>query len=163
MDRVKLFDPKFVYFMGKKETMIGKNGFCSDSIGRLRDSVEENTQPCECIDVDESAWVDHPFKTKKDGFIYACTFFYYDPNYEVKWAYFKEGKKLQELWPYKGWRDVDEVYGEIYNPYWFDDHDGEFRIKPENDDHITLEVNGERIRLCKECSGKITNLFKQGE
>ena len=114
---VKLFDKRFVYFMWD-DGLKGKEGFFADSIDVLNYNIE---------DCDDNRLGKVSFSNRDDFPFYVYgglyRFFYYDPNYEVKRAYYKEGKQIQVA--YKGannWVDCDE-------PEWVDGC--QFRIKPD--------------------------------
>ena len=126
---VDLYDPKFVHF-DWDESLIGKKGFYSDHIDGLKYDVRNDKYMGVCDQLGDSGC---PFRIK-DKSIYR--FFYYDPNYKIKWAYFKEGKTIQ----YKGtdgiWKDTDPAI----SPRYFDDS-WEYRIKPEEPtDKIKVDV-----------------------
>ena len=115
---MELFDKKFVYFMWD-DALKGKKVFVADYIDELCSHVEEGYE-CDLHEVVKSADVSMPFQVRDD---LNFTFAYYDPNYEVKRAFYKEGKQIQVA--YKGannWVDCDE-------PEWVDGC--QFRVKPE--------------------------------
>ena len=97
-------------------------------------------------------------------------FFYYDPNFEIKWAYFIEGKTVQEYWEYcddadEGWVDINEIYDSetISRPGFFDHDDEEydqirqFRIKPEEEPKPEVKVSVDvRVNTSSDNKIKIT-------
>lgn len=135
----KLFDKRFVYFMWDDE-LKGKKCFMADDITELRAFVNggnEHNLRSVIFSRDEST----PFRTA-DG-IYNWQFAYYDPNYSVKWAYYKEGKQIQVA--YKGannWVDCDE-------PEWVDGC--QFRVKPEEWCVYQTVASGYELVLYKHC------------
>jgi len=131
---VKLFDPKFVHFMWD-DSLDGKWGFCSSDIQSLQMFVE--------VGADPSRWKEgtppyflkkgaekEPFMVQGLGFF---SFAYYDPNYEAKWAYYKEGKKVQ-CKSCGEWVDCDTY------PLWEDAC--QYRIKPESLGYARVETKG---------------------
>ena len=131
---VDLYDPKFVYF-DWNENLQDKEGFYGDSIAWIKRQVESNELNYKYKGVCHSNDLNSPFKIGN----YDWTFFYYDPNYEVKWAYFKEGKTVQYYKDsYDEWHDILPDH----TPHYFDD-DYEYRIKPEEESkkEPKLDVN----------------------
>ena len=112
----KLFDKRFVHFMWANE-LKGKRGFLSSGIDTLIKMVNEDSDRTE---IQKGCERDLPFCKH---ITVECRLAYYDPNYEVKKAYYKEGKKVQ-VGDYIGnWADC---HGE---PHWSDNC--KYRIKPE--------------------------------
>ena len=151
-----LYDPKFVHFEWS-EDLKDKEGFYGDLIDGLRADVRNNGVIGLCDRFGDPGF---PFHIKDVG-IYR--FFYYDPHYEVKWAYFKEGKNVQFKRDYDGkWEDICPWSETVVvdGPEYFDDR-YEYRIKPEEPtekikvdvkiqvqpsvDQINIVVNG---KLC---------------
>ena len=128
---VDLYNPKFVHFEWS-EDLKDKEGFYGDLIDELRADVRNNGMIGVCDRLGDPGF---PFHIKDDG-IYR--FFYYDPNYNIKWAYFKEGKVIQIRREGCEWFDVRGHY----DPEFFDNDDDryEFRIKPE-EEKPEVEVN----------------------
>lgn len=119
---MELFDKKFVHFMWDDE-LEGKEVFVADSMEDLIFAVE-NDGKC-AVKTNALRYNGNnvkPFHAYMLG-ANSYTFAYYDPNYEVKKAYYKEGKKVQ-VGDYIGnWADC---HGE---PHWSDNC--KYRIKPE--------------------------------
>ena len=119
----KLFDKRFVHFMWDDE-LKGKVCFAADNMEDLIFAVE-NDGKC-AIKTNSLRYNGNnvkPFHAYVLGANCFYTFAYYDPNYEAKWAYYKEGKKVQ-VGDYIGnWADC---HGE---PHWSDNC--KYRIKPE--------------------------------
>lgn len=126
---VKLFDKRFVHFMWDDE-LKGKQCFVADYIDTIQALVEkgdENTLYLVTCSNDERK----PFRRRNRTA--TRQFAYYDPNYEVKRAFYKEGKKVQSFLDYKNkWFDVA---GE---PSWLDGI--EYRIKPESLGYARVET-----------------------
>ena len=122
---VKLFDKRFVYFVWD-DMLAGKEVFASNDIYSLMDCVN-NGGEIEGL-VKEYGYSNCPFITVIGNRVYK--FVYYDPNYEVKRAYFKEGKKVQyKTIDAKNWCDLISDIG-LNEPYLWNDN-FEWRIKPE--------------------------------
>lgn len=137
---VDLYDPKFVHFEWD-ESLKDKKGFYCDHIDELRADVRNNGKMGLC---DQPGNPSFPFHINNAGF---HRFFYYDPNYEIKWAFYKEGKKLQyRQVGDEEWEDMVNVY-EYYQakelgPVYFDTNCRfKFRIKPEEEQKPNVEVN----------------------
>jgi len=139
---VDLYDPKFVHFEWS-EDLKGKKGFFASDIGTIKKELHYKG-PCMMGTLlhysDNEA---RPFVVKFQGGTGEWRFFYYDPNYEVKWAYFKEKKPIQiRRDSTDEWKDIyargemvttrDCVVANIKGPEYFDD-DFEYRIKPEEE------------------------------
>lgn len=134
---VDLYDPKFVHFEWD-ENLKDKKGFCGGLINELRADVRNNGEKGVCDRFGDPGF---PFHIKDVGLF---RFFYYDPHYNIKRAYFKEGKPVQirrnsteewkDLYPY------ESVTAAIEWPKFFDD-DYEYRIKPEEKVEPKIEVN----------------------
>lgn len=120
---MELFDKKFVHFMWDDE-LEGKKCFVGNSVDFLMSAVEHNDK-ARMPYVTKSSYTPPfamvGFEDTEDG---AFTFAYYDPNYDVKWAYYKEGKKVQTRYP----RELNE-WDDVDTPLWRDNI--EYRIKPE--------------------------------
>ena len=151
---IELFDPKFVHFMWD-DSLEGKVGFVSDGIDCLRTHVNANA---ETYQRHVSKPRDSNYSVYDDDRDLDWIFFYYDPNYVIKWAYFREGKTVQ--WKVNGqwWCNVPD----IQEPCWFD-KDSEYRIRPEekegseetptevdikvNDMKITINIDGQKLEF----------------
>jgi hypothetical protein len=131
MTKVDLYDPKFVHFAWD-ESLRGKKGFRADDIGILKSTIRDTgiTDMGTLIGFkDENAPFivrllreDHPSYWK---------FFYYDPHYEVKWAYFKERKAIQRKCKRTmTWYDVGVGYDDVS---FFEDDGYDYRVKPEEE------------------------------
>ena len=131
---MELFDKRFVHFMWDDE-LEGKEGFFSDDIETLRTYVEsENLKDLSKQYYNTVRYSGNKFNPFNSERYCNFIFFYYDPNYKVKRAFYKEGKQIQVA--YKGannWVDCDE-------PEWVDGC--QFRVKPE-----------EKAVVAKRCSG----------
>lgn len=115
-----LFDKRFVHFMWD-DSLEGKKCFIADGIDDLRGIVEkggENDLRIVLFSGNESA----PFQSANG--VYAWKFAYYDPNYEVKKAYYKEGKTVQvkKIDSFADWVDC-------HRPRWC--KECLYRIKPD--------------------------------
>ena len=147
---VELFDPKFVHFMWD-ESLESKEGFVADNIDDLIDKVENNREKDSC----HRDGLRH--KTIADQYGTYWAFFYYDPNYEVKWAYFIEDKTVQYQDCDKKWVDISDA---VISPKYFDD-DHTYQIKPEEKSkknpqqidikaenmEVTININGQDIKF----------------
>jgi hypothetical protein len=138
---VDLYNPKFVHFEWS-EDLKDKEGFCGDLIDELRADVRNNGVIGLCDRIGDSGFPFHisfPFHIE-DNDIYR--FFYYDPHYKIKWAYFKEGKNIQFKSECDGeWEDI-RPWSEtvvVDGPEYFD-NGFEYRIKPE-EPKPEVEVN----------------------
>ena len=120
---VELFDPKFVHFMWD-DSLDGKKGFFDDDIETLEKDVNTNTPSAYSLkkntDYNKGKY---PFCSSISRY---WQFFYYDPNYEVKWAYYKEGKTVQSFSAHR-----DKWYDVVGEPSWLDGI--EYRVKPEEE------------------------------
>ena len=115
---MELFDKKYVHFMWEDE-LEGKEGFFDDYINDLHLHVNngDSLRFHKCKQSNNEAY---PFCFGDEDA--CCSFFYCDPNYEIKRAY-NEGKQIQVKSPYNNnWVD-------IIKPDW--DESREYRIKPE--------------------------------
>jgi hypothetical protein len=118
---MELFDKRFVHFMWD-DALKGKLCFVADNIEDLTFAVRnDGRRGVKTNALHPSPRASLPFL---DSILNNCyPFAYYDPNYEVKRAFYKEGKQIQVA--YKGannWVDCDE-------PEWVDGC--QFRVKPE--------------------------------
>lgn len=134
-ENVDLYDPKFVYF-DWDVNLKGKRVFFANAINYLKTFVRNNDKSRYYKIAglsDDPAW---PFFIDNESW----KFVYYDPNYEVKWAYFKEGKTVQLKREIDGeeWTDVDGIEKK---PCFFDSDVFEYRIKPEEEQRTKIEVN----------------------
>ena len=122
---MELFDKRFVHFMWD-DSLDGKWGFCSSDIQSLQMFVEAGADPRRWKEGTPPYFLKKgaekkPFMVQGLGFF---SFAYYDPNYGVKWAYYKEGKTIQSFSDNKNkWFDV------VGEPSWLDGM--EYRVKPE--------------------------------
>ena len=119
MEERKIFDSKFVHFMWDK-SLEGKEGFVASTIKWIINCVENDVRINHWQKLEESRSTDLPFHSIT-GMDYG--FAYYDPLYEVKWAW-KQGKQIQVR--SKGstrneWMNMDPIG-------WFDTY--EYRVKP---------------------------------
>ena len=121
---MELFDKRFVHFMWDDE-LKGKNVFVADTIDALIFAVRNDgecgvkTNALRCSSRASLPFLDSIFNN-------CYPFAYYDPNYEVKRAYYKEGKKIE-------FRPKDEhlSWMPCVNPSW--KNDVEYRVKPEEE------------------------------
>ena len=141
---VDLYNPKFMHFEWDGSLM-GKVGFYGDDIGTIKEELRHKGphRTGTVLHYSDSEACPFTVKSRNSGCVGGWRFFYYDPNYKVKWAYFKKGKPIQlrrcsayewtDLCP---WSDTVTVKG----PEDFDD-DYEYRIKPEEPtDIIKVDV-----------------------
>lgn len=114
---MELFDKKFVHFMWDDE-LKGKRGFLSSGIGLLIKMVNEDSDRTE---IQKGCERGLPFCKH---ITVECRFAYYDPNYEVKKAYYKEGKTVQvkKIDSFADWVDC-------HRPRWC--KECLYRIKPD--------------------------------
>lgn len=131
-EEVDLYDPKFVHFDWDEE-LRGKKAFHCDEINGLKHLVRTFDRDA-YHEIKKSSNPSYPFQIDT----HVWKFAYYDPQYEVKWAYFKEGKKIQMRREGTEWFDVIKHYDE---PSFFDSDGLEFRIKPEGESKAGVEVN----------------------
>ena len=120
---VKLFDKKFVHFMWD-DKLKGKEGFFADSIDVLNSYIEDcNDNRVGKVSVSNRS--DFPFRNSCSGMY---RFFYCDPNYEVKRAFYKEGKTVQYFDEVSAqWLDIFKEFDVI----WYDKRG--YRVKPEEE------------------------------
>ena len=112
-----LYDPKYLRCTWD-DSLEGKNVFYGDRISSIIEDVESGTDrgTCSCYSGD----TDFPFRIVNSDF----TFAYYDPQYDVKAAYYLLHKALQFKSHVSGnWVDCTA------EPRWEPDH--EYRIKPD--------------------------------
>ena len=113
---MELFDKKFVHFMWKDE-LEGKQGFFNNNIDNLITFVNNcNKRFYGTCSQSESSY--YPFHYNEEG--NNTQFFYYDPHYDCKKAYY-EGRKIQ--WHHSDGRWIDDS-----EPVW---DAREYRIKPD--------------------------------
>ena len=124
----KIFDKQFVYFMWD-DSLKGKKCFAADEVDLLEQRVENNAIDSFYTVKSHSTSFHYPFciDLSKQNAEYDNTadyrFVYYDPNYEVKWAW-KQGACIQCRVPSGVWLNTAK-------PDW-DNESLEFRIKPVN-------------------------------
>ena len=97
---MELFDKKYVYFMWDDE-LEGKRCFTSNDINKLVDYVNNNDNLA--IDTINKGNSEYPFSAN-------CTpvrFAYYDPNYDIKWAWIHKKQLQIQLYPNGDWTDTD--------------------------------------------------------
>lgn len=114
---MEIFDKRFVHFMWNP-ALKGKRGFLSSGIDTLIKMVNEDSDRTE---IQKGCERDLPFCKH---ITVECRLAYYDPNYSVKWAYYKEGKKIQ-VTP----KGTDKWVDLHCEPKW--DLRDEYRVKPE--------------------------------
>jgi len=145
---VDLYDPRFVHF-DWNESLEGKKGFAAGTMSGIKKLVR-NEGPDKRDLVTGYYNEAYPFTTRPLGEKgeYLRQFFYYDPNYEIKWAYFVENKRIQfrRSGFEENWIDLlndDEAIGGARDPANFDDYKFKYRIKPEEESkkEPTLDVN----------------------
>ena len=95
----KLWDKNCV-FCTWDDNLKDKEVFVADFLSDLMDYVETDEKR---YVVTESANIDYPFFEQTDRYRYC----YYDPLYDVKKAYYKDGKVIQYWdWAREVWEDV---------------------------------------------------------
>ena len=119
MEERKIFDPKFVHFMWD-DSMKGKKGFYADCIDSLINHVEMNSSDFYGQLQGKSSSC--PFRILNGAH---WRFFYYDPLYEVKWAW-KQGKQIQS----RSAVAIDSEWKDTDYPEWNNSCE-EFRVKPD--------------------------------
>lgn len=103
----ELFDKKYVFCMWD-DKLSGKEVFVANYISDLMEYVDEDNISCRRDYVLDSNAVDWPFAVHNSleevGEYKYC---YYDPLYDIKRAYYKEGRTIQ-YWDeeYLLWKDV---------------------------------------------------------
>ena len=139
---VDLYDPKFVHFEWD-DGLKGKKGFFADHIETIKKELYYKGPRIMGTLLHYSDSEAYPFVVEFRGGTGRWGFFYYDPNYEVKWAYFKEGKEVQmRRGSIDSWEDI-YPWGKtvaVEGPEYFDD-EYQYRIKPEEDSKPNVEVN----------------------
>jgi len=147
---VDLYNPKFVHF-DWDEDLKGKKGFFACDIGTIKKELHYKGPCMMGTLLQYSDNESRPFVVKFQGGSGEWRFFYYDPNFEIKWAYFKEGKHIQiRRDSMDTWKDlcsfgetgttIDVVIANIKGPGYFDD-DFEYRIKPEEEAEPEISVD----------------------
>ena len=124
------FEPKYVHCFWDNE-LEGKKGIVSDTIGGIKDIVENITDDRyekwfgEICKNPNNSQISYPFGFINDSGSSECfQFCYYDPNFECKIAY-EEGKTIQYFSKVTDkWKDCET------RPLWNGDPT-EYRIKPE--------------------------------
>ncbi|MBR6401813.1 MAG: hypothetical protein IKS48_00350 [Eubacterium sp.] len=126
---MKLYDPKFVHFEWS-DKLNGKYCFVADYIGDLIKSVNENntSEYGKVSKADE--YSTSPFYCDPEGDVsrdILYTFAYYDPNYDVKYAYWEMGYEIYYKLKDKNcdWEKVSDNTNFLYV---IDDPDYEFKI-----------------------------------
>lgn len=147
---VDLYDPKFVHF-DWDDSLVGKDGVYADNMGLIMNIIRRNRNihrgTLIKFEDDNAPFVVQSLEEEDSASHWR--FFYYDPNYDIKWAYFKEGKTVQ----YRprcasNWTVIPEGVHTTF----FDD-DCEYRIKPE-DPKPEVEVNVD-VKVNTSSNGKI--------
>lgn len=130
---MELFDQRFVRFMWDDE-LVGKDCFVADNIEDLTFAVR-NDGKCgvRTNALRPSSRASLPFLDSVCNNCYP--FAYYDPNYRVKWAYYKEGKKVQvkKTDSFADWVDCN-------GPLWSEDCS--YRVKPDEEKWIAYLSRG---------------------
>ena len=112
MSGKKLWDKKFVYCVWD-DRLKGNYVFVADYVSDLMDYVEQDEVSCKRHLVEESRVIDFPFAVYDDNpFSFETVdrkrYCYFDPVYDFKKAYYKEGKKIQMWdWAREVWEDVE--------------------------------------------------------
>lgn len=110
-----LYNPKYLHCVWDN-SLKGENVFFGDCISTVIADVNRGEGRSLCLGYSEDK--DYPFKMGGANF----TFVYYDPNYDVKVAYYQQHKAVQYMSHVAcDWRDCTE-------PCWNDDY--KFRVKP---------------------------------
>ena len=145
--RNELFDKKYVRCFWD-DKFIGKKGFVEDYAIKLKDKVLNN-DISHFVDVEYSRNDDFPFAdTSHNNKVFNCfSFFYYDPNYEVKRAWL-EGKDIQFTNNLNcEWTDLSyDSAIDFYSIEW-DTH--LWRIKPK-EEYVPFETIDELIEAWEE-------------
>ena len=131
------FEPKYVHCFWKDE-LEGKKGIVSDTIGGIKDIVENITDDRyekwfgEICKNPNNSRISYPFGFINDSGSGECfQFCYYDPNFEYKIAY-EEGKEIQVWNKFRQeWEDCK------CRPLWSDDFT-EYRIKSDDEYEIVI-------------------------
>lgn len=117
---MKFYDPKFVHFEWN-DKLDGQYCFVADNIGHLIESVNENnTITYRKVSKGNKCY---PFEYGEDRFRFA----YYDPNYDVKCAYWEMGYDIYYR-PRDKNCDWEKVSDNTNFLYVIDDPDYEFKI-----------------------------------
>lgn len=130
---VELFNKRFVHFMWD-ESLVGKEGFFSDSVGGLIVAAKGNSGVKGMV-MRESAEFNLEFVSANGS---NWKFFYYDPLYDYKWNYHK-GRKVQCKLPISGWTDIG-IGGEHV---W--DYNCEYRVVIEEDKERPLRLTWKQL------------------
>lgn len=121
---MELFDSKFVHFMWNDE-LKGKDCFVANNMEDLIFAVEHDGKcSIKTNALRYSGNNVEPFHPYLLGTNCFYPFVYYDPNYEVKKAYYKEGKKVQVKRS-----DMSDDWVDCDEPLWCEKC--LYRIKPE--------------------------------
>lgn len=128
---IKLFDEKFVHFLWD-DSLVGKEGFFSDCMTSLIIGVKGNNGVRGTV-LEKSSEVTAEFVSINKA---NWKFFYYDPLYDYKWAYYK-GRRVQ----YRDaiWRDVDCNWG------WDDSY--EYRVVIEGGKKYPLRLTYKQLAM----------------
>ena len=143
---MEIFDPKYVHFTWD-DSLKDKLVFYGDSVGEVKTEVEGCKLGSRDICCKYTADDSYPFDIKdvRDGIITHWQFVYYDPNYEVKVAYYKEGKQIQ----FKSHDVMDNKWGDCtVEPLWDDACD--YRVKPDEPEKDVVPA-AELPGLCGYC------------
>lgn len=125
---MKLYDPKFVHFEWS-DKLDGQYCFVADNINKLIERVNGNDTTHHFLKVSKGN-ESYPFECGTDGISGNSRFAYYDPNYEVKYAYWEMGYDIYYKLKDKNcdWEKVSDNTNFLYV---IDDPDYEFKIADE--------------------------------
>lgn len=145
------FEKKYVYCFWD-DKLEGKKAFVANSIGVLKDNVEQNDDDW-FGEISENTDIGHtscPFEMKDINGIKNCyQFCYYDPFYELKISY-QKGKTIQYFSKPKGiWLDCKEP---LWNPSY------EYRVKPNEEFHVIYDKSVEGFSV-DNAETNVDNIF----
>lgn len=121
---MRLFDLKYVY-CGWDDSLIGKEVHYGDSMATLEHEVQ-NGYTCKGKVVGHNDDVDLPFKVEGiTGTVSHWRYVYFDPNFNVKVAYYRDGKQVQ----FKSKHITDDWQDCSVGPLW--DDNCYYRVKPD--------------------------------
>lgn len=121
---MRLFDPKYIHCRWD-ESLRGKEVLYSDTVIELENEVRDMATNTIGVVTGPNDDDDMPFKVK--GAILPFSYWryvYYDPNYNTKIAYYRDGKQVQNKYYIDDdWKDC------CAEPCWCDSYD--YRVKPD--------------------------------
>lgn len=123
-----VLEKQFVYFMWD-DVLEGKEVFVGDSMAHLHDAIDNNKMRTRV------RWTDgeeYPFEDTEHAHA-PYRFVYYDPHYDLKRAYYVDGRRIQYLNSDGKWEDIQQEPSWKLNPR-------DYRPKPDNDTRVTYRT-----------------------